>query len=100
MTAIGSTSHLEELAGRFIDDGAIERALDGRTVPGEEGQVRMLVVEAYEELEKFMKEHPSKDTGRCVHFDKLMQVIDDGECGKVWVSNRNVQLWKCARRVF
>lgn len=86
----------EEMTDRALDDGAIERALDGTTVPGEEGGVKRLVGEAYEELKKFMKEHLRRDAGRYIHFDKLMQLVDDGVGGRVWVSNRNVELWKNA----
>ena len=51
-----------------------------------------LVGEAYEKLKTFMVEHNStcKDT-KCVHFDTLMERVDDGEGGQVWVSKLNAQ---------
>ena len=96
----GAKSYLgEEMADRVLNDSVIERALDGTSRP-EEGQVKTLVGEAYEKLKKFMEEQKSKGTGQYVHFDKLMQPVDDGEGGKVWVSNDNVELWKeaCAKK--
>ena len=47
-----------------------------------------------------MEEQKSKGTGQYVHFDELMQPVDDGDGGKVWVSNDNVKLWEkaCAKK--
>jgi len=93
----GAKSYLvEELADRLPDEDAIERALDGSAVPAEEGKAKTLVGEAYEELKKFIKEHESNVTGSYVHFNTLMQLVDDGDGGKVWVSNENAQRWKDA----
>ena len=96
----GAKSYLgEEVSDRALDDSVIERGLDGTSGPAE-GQVKTLVGEAYEKLKKFMEEQKSKGTGQYVHFDKLMQPVDDGEGGKVWLSNDNVDLWEkaCARK--
>lgn len=93
----GAKSYLgEELADRVLDDDTIEQALDRSTVPGRRGEVKALVGEAYEELHKFMKEHKCENTERCVHFEVLMQLVDDGDGGMVWVSNKNVQHWENA----
>ena len=90
----GAKSYLgEELADRLPDEDAIERALDGSAVPAEEGKAKTLVGEAYEELKKFMKEQERKVTGSYVHFNTLMQLVDDGDGGKVWVSKENLKLW-------
>lgn len=40
----------EELADRLPDEDAIEQALDGSAVPGEEDKAKKLVGKAYEEL--------------------------------------------------
>ena len=91
----GAKSYLgEELADRVLDDDAVEKVLDG-TAP-EEGKVKNLVGKAYEEVKKLMEEHACEDTGRCVHFDQEMQLVDDGDGGKVWLSTGNVQKWKDA----
>lgn len=91
----GAKSHIgEELANRVLDDGVIERALGGSAVPVEEGEVKTLVGEAYRELKQFMERHEFKDTRRYVHFDKVMQLVDGRDDGKVWVSNENVQRWE------
>ena len=93
----GAKSNLgEEVADCLLDEDAIERALDGRAVPAEEGKAKTLVGEAYEELKKFMKEQESNVTESCVHFNKLMQLVDDGDGGQIWVSNENAQRWKDA----
>ena len=96
----GAKSYLgEEVTDGVLDDSVIERVHDGTSGP-EEGQVKTLVGEAYEKLKKFMEEQKSKGTGHYVHFDKLMQPVDDGEGGKVWVSNANLKLWEkaCAKK--
>ena len=96
----GAKSYLgEEVADRVLDDSVIERALDGTSGP-EEGQVKAVVGGAYEKLKTFIEKHRRRSTGHYVHFDKLMQPVDDGECGKVWVSNANVKLWEkaCAKK--
>ena len=91
----GAKSYLgEELADRVLDDDAVERALNGSAI--EEGRVTNLVGKAYEELKNFMEMHTCEDTARCTHFDKEMQLVDDGDGGMVWVSNGNVQRWKDA----
>lgn len=84
----------EELADHVLDDRVVERAFNGRAVPGDEGQVKTLVGEAYEELKKFMEEQKRKTTDGYVHFDELMQLVDDGKSSKIWISNENVHLWR------
>lgn len=94
----GAKSYLgEELADSVLDDRAVEWALDETTIPGEE-RIKTLVGEAYEELKRFVEEHKNKGTGQYVHFDELMQPVDGGVDGKVWVSNENVELWKSTHR--
>lgn len=93
----GAKSYLgEELADSVLDDDAVERALNGTAV--EEGKVKNLVGKAYEEFNNFMEMHRCEDTARCIHFDKEMQRVDDGDGGKVWVSNGNAQKWKDAHQ--
>ena len=93
----GAKSYLgEELADRVLDDGVVEQALNGSAVPGD-GKVKALVGEAYEELKKFMTEQKNSTEGY-VHFDELMQLVDDGEGSKVWVSKVNVEPWGNAHK--
>lgn len=77
------------------EERSIEAALVGVDAPDEEGLQR-LVGKAYETLKTFMVEHKCEDRERCVHFDTLVQLIDDGKGGQVWVSKKNAQRWKDA----
>ena len=96
----GAKSYIgEEVADRVLDDGAIERVLDGSDVPEEEGDVKRLVGKAYEELKSFMEGLEFEDTRHYVHFNNVMQLVDDGDGGKLWVSNANVKLWEEALSV-
>lgn len=93
----GAKSYLgDEMTDRVLDEGSIERALDRRTVPVE-GKVKTLVGEAYEELKKFIRGYECKNIEGSIRFDELMQLVDDGKGGQVWVSNENVELWENAR---
>lgn len=90
----GAKSYLgEELADRVPDGGAIEQALNGCEV-AVGGEVKAIVGKAYEELNNFIESHECKDAGGYVHFDKVMQQVDDGDGGKIWVSNQNVEKWQ------
>ena len=91
----GAKSYLvEELADRLPDEDSIERALDGSAVPAEEGKAKTLVGEAYEELKrKVMRDYKSDSTECFIRFDQLMELVDDGDGGKVWVSKENLKLW-------
>lgn len=92
----GAKSYLaEELADGTLDDHKVEEALKGTAV---EGEVLKLVGEAYENLKTFMddaQKHTRKKT--YVHFNELMQQVDDGAGGKIWVSNENLKEWKATR---
>lgn len=87
----------EELTDRMAreEKRSLEAALVDGVALDEEG-ARKLVGEAYEALKVFMAEQENGDSERFVHFDTLMQLVDDGEGGQVWVSNRNAQRWRDA----
>lgn len=92
----GAKSYLgEEMADRMLDDDAVEKALNGSEVPLE-GEGKMLVGKAYEELWQFIEGHKCKHKDGYIHFDERMQLVDNGNGGKVWVSKENVELWKKA----
>ena len=89
----GSKSYLgEELADRMPDDNAVERVLTGKA--SRRGRGGKVIGKAYEELKQFIEEHESKYSEHYVHFDRVMQLVDDGDGGKIWVSNKNAQQWK------
>lgn len=93
----GTKSYLgEELADRVLDNDIIEQALDETPIPGRGEEAKTIVGEAYEELYKFIKEYTCENPERCVHFEKYMQLVDDRDGGKVWVSKKNVHLWENA----
>lgn len=96
----GAKSYIgEEVADSVLDDGTIERVLDGSDVPEEEGEVKRLVGKAYEELKTFMEGHDFKDTRNYIHFTNVMQLVDNGDGGKIWVSIANAKLWEEALSV-
>ena len=59
----GEKSHLgDELADRIPDDDAIDKALDGTSVPPvEQDKAKELVGKAYEELKQFIEGHECRD---------------------------------------
>lgn len=91
----GAKSYLaEELVDHVLDRGAIEQALTGSAAK----EAMELVGEGYQILKSFMEKH--KDKGKnegYVRFDKLMQKVDDGQGGKIWVSKRNARKWNAKR---
>ena len=93
----GAKSYLgDELADRIPDDDAIDKALDGTSVPVEQDKAKKLVGKAYEELKQFIEGHECRNKEGYVHFDELMQPVDSDD-GTVWVSNKNVEAWRAAR---
>lgn len=89
----GSKLYLgEELADQMPDDDAVERALTGKSI--RRGRGGKAIGKAYEELKQFIEEHESTYSEHYVHFVRVMQLVDDGDGGKIWVSNKNAQQWK------
>ena len=93
----GAKSYLgDELADRIPDDDAVDKALDGTSVPVEQDKAKKLVGKAYEELKQFIEGHECRNKEGYVHFDELMQPVDS-DVRTVWVSNKNVEAWRTAR---
>lgn len=100
--SIDFLSEVQGLLGEELADGIAQdekRSLEAALVGGDavdEEAARMLVGKAYEALKTFMAEQECGDREQFVHFNTVMQLVDDGEGGQVWVSNRNAQRWKDA----
>lgn len=93
----GTKSYLgEELADRMLDDDVVERALSGKW--GRRGRGGKIIDKAYEELKIFIEEHESKSSERYVHFDRVMELADDRDGEKIWVSKKNAQQWKAVNK--
>lgn len=92
----GAKSYLgEKLADHMLNDDVVNKALNGSTI-AVEGEAKKLVGKAYEELKQLIKRHKRNSTGRYVHFDQVMRLVDDGNGGKIWVSKENLQCWEQA----
>lgn len=88
----GAKSYLaEELADGVLGDHEVKASLEGTVA---EGKVSKLVGKAYKNLETFMVDHESREG--YVHFSDLMQQVDDGAGGRIWVSNENLDKWEPA----
>lgn len=99
----GVLSSLEE----SMDDnmiGAIENAFTENTVPeggggrvalsGRGVEARTLIGRGYRELRRMMEKYESRGMRGFIHFDAVMQLEDDGEDGRIWVSKKNVAQWR------
>lgn len=90
----GAKSYLgEKVADRLLNDDVVNKALNGSTITAE-GEAKTLVGKGYEELKQLIERHKRNATGRYVHFDQVMQLVDDGDGGKIWVSKENLRRWK------